>query len=760
MNLAHSHSRALIGRVLCLAAASSLLFAAGCSSSSTATSSTTSTAPAAISVYINPGPFPLGEGGSQYFTAGVGNDSTNAGVTWSIGSGLGTLTSSTTSSVVYNAPATLASASTVTLTATSKTDNTKSATATITLSPITVSLNTASASLTGGSTQAFTASVSNDGGNAGVTWSIGAGAGLLSNSTTASTTYFAPAYLAAASTVTLTASSVTDPAKKASAAITLTPPTAPASQWVYYNTSGQLTYQTIPNADNNGSDGYDQIIDFSTAGYNQGAGPIPTVPAAAVVYPSNDTTGKTDVTNINAAIAAVAALPLTSGFRGAVELAAGNFYVNAILNINASGIVLRGAGSGTTSSSNTIVTLVSATTAYPFIVLGPYTTSGCSSATTCTNSALALGTSTTVTDAYVPAGAFTLDVASTANLSVGTTVIIQRPVTQNWINLMLMNPTQLISSGNCSGGACSWITVGNSSLRTDRTITAINGNRITLDAPMTDSIDSVYTGVNGATVSPYTLAGRVSNIGVENIRVVAPVPSNSLVPPTNSYQLVVAYAVLNGWARNLSAQDTLQSVDIENFVKQFTVANVAITHTVTQTASAQFMEYYLNAATQILMDNVSDVADNNYFYSTSSGTQGPNVLRNSNFYGSLSIEPHQRWATGLLIENTNMYANAPGYNQQGYISLRDRGDYGTGQGWAIGWGVVWNATGSSFTIQQPPGAQNWCIGCVGSQQTIPAPGLSTNEPQGAIDSSGNYVFPASLYQAQLTQRLGLGFVAQ
>ena len=743
-----------------LAAIPALLFTNGCSSSNVATSSTSSTPSAAIAVYLTPASVSLGEGGTQFYTAYVGNDSKSAGVTWSIGTGAGTLSGSTTSNVLYTAPSNITTAATITLTATSKTDNTKSATATITVSPITVSLSTTSVSLTGGGTQAFTASVSNDGANAGVNWSIGAGAGSLLSSSTSATTYFAPAYIAAASTVTLTATSATDATKSATATIALAPPTAPSSQWVYYNSSGQLTYKTIANADNTGADGYDQIIDFSTAGYNQGVGPIPTVPAAVVVYPSADATGKTDVTNINAAITAVAALPLTNGFRGAIELAAGNFYVNAILNINASGIVIRGAGYGTTSSSNTIINMVSATTPYPLFVLGPYTTSGCSSATTCSNSAYTLtGSATAITDAYVPAGALTLDVASATGLAVGTTVVIQRPVTANWITFMQMNPTQIQSSSSCSGGTCSWISVGNNGLRTDRTITAINGNRITLDAPMTDSIDSTYTGVNGATVQPYTMA-RISNVGVENLHVVAPVPSNSLVPPTNTYQLVATYTVLNAWVRNITAQDTLQSVDIENFSKQVTVSNVSVTHTVTQTASAQFMEYYINAGQQVLMDNVSDVADNNYFYSTSSTTQGPNVLRNSNFYGNLSVEPHQRWATGLLVENTNMFANAAGFNQQGYISIRDRGDYGTGQGWAIGWGVVWNSTAASFTIQQPPGAQNWCIGCVGSQQTIPAPGLTANEPQGAIDAPGNYVFPASLYQAQLTQRVGLGYVAQ
>jgi hypothetical protein len=74
--------------------------------------------------------------------------------------------------------------------------------------------------------------------------------------------------------------------------------------------------------------------------------------------------------------------------------------------------------------------------------------------------------------------------------------------------------------------------------------------------------------------------------------------------------------------------------------------------------------------------------------------------------------------------------------------------------------VIWNSTASGFTVQRPPGTQNWCIGCVGQQLTKSAPGGSTNLMQGAIDSSGTYVYPVSLYQAQLTQRLGAGAVAQ
>ena len=106
----------------------------------------------------------------------------------------------------------------------------------------------------------------------------------------------------------------------------------------------------------------------------------------------------------------------------------------------------------------------------------------------------------------------------------------------------------------CGGSPCNWITVGSSALRTDRTITAIHGKQLRFDAPLSDSIDSTYCGVDGATLQAYTFSGRISQVGVENLRAIAPAPPNNLVPPTPTYQLVVTYSVINAWIRNLSAR--------------------------------------------------------------------------------------------------------------------------------------------------------------------------------------------------------------
>jgi hypothetical protein len=158
----------------------------------------------------------------------------------------------TTNSVSYTAPAVLPNPATVSLTATSKRDGTKSGAATITLSAgtaITVSLSPLSATLQAGiGTQTFTATPVNDTQNKGVTWSLsgagcsGAACGTLTNVTTTSATYNAPAAVPSPATVTLTATSVADNSKNASATISIT---AAISVIVSPKRGGLVTSQTL-----------------------------------------------------------------------------------------------------------------------------------------------------------------------------------------------------------------------------------------------------------------------------------------------------------------------------------------------------------------------------------------------------------------------------------------------------------------------------------------------------------------------------------
>jgi hypothetical protein len=95
---------------------------------------------------------------------------------------------------------------------------------------------------------------------------------------------------------------------------------------------------------------------------------------------------------------------------------------------------------------------------------------------------------------------------------------------------------------------------------------------------------------------------------------------------------------------------------------------------------------------------------------------------------STNLAPHQRWATGLLLDNIQ--------SPTGGIELQDRGSAGGSQGWAIGFGVVWNSIATNMLIEQPPGSQNWAIGSTGTVD---------RGTTGAIDSPGVAVDPKSGY---------------
>jgi hypothetical protein len=118
-----------------------------------------------------------------------------------------------------------------------------------------------------------------------------------------------------------------------------------------------------------------------------------------------------------------------------------------------------------------------------------------------------------------------------------------------------------------------------------------------------------------------------------------------------------------------------------------------------------------------------------------------------------TIQPHQRWGTGLLVDGAKLQGQAT-------LDFMNRGYLGSGHGWTMGFGVAWNSVATSLLIQAPPGSTNWAIGCQGTETTASEPGGgSTILPQGTIDSQGTPVRPSSLYLAQLCERLGPAAVA-
>jgi len=182
--------------------------------------------PPPIVVTVTPASGSILLGNSQTFAATVTN-TTDTSVTWSVDgiAGGNASTGTITSAGVYTAPADLPSQATVSISATSQADATKSATAQITISSdITISVTPTSAGVELGATDAFHASIGSAGHpDATVRWSIsGAACPSACGTVDVGGNFTAPRILPTPATATLTAQSVADPSKQASAAVTIT----------------------------------------------------------------------------------------------------------------------------------------------------------------------------------------------------------------------------------------------------------------------------------------------------------------------------------------------------------------------------------------------------------------------------------------------------------------------------------------------------------------------------------------------------------
>jgi hypothetical protein len=341
------------------------------------------------------------------------------------------------------------------------------------------------------------------------------------------------------------------------------------------------------------------------------------------------------------------------------------------------------------------------------------------------------GAAVAITDVYVPAGADSFRVESTTGFREGDTVLIQRPVTEEWAHFMGMDT--LVRDGKPQ----TWIRPG-TVIRTDRVVKSVTGDRITLDVPLSDSLDSKFT---RASVVHYTFPGRITEVGVENLRVAAPFED---VPISGAqYTVLRMDAVLDAWLRDIAVEETQNGFTVGGSAKRVTFENVHVVHSAPHSGAAAPADFAISG-TQILLDRCSVTGEGTWPVVTQAHVTGPNVVLNFTATHR-GVAPHQRWATGLLVDGGKF----PGATErwQG-LAFSNRTTAGSGHGWDVGWAVGWNVSAPFLLIQQPPGAMNWCIGCTGTAVK------QGDFPNGTFDSPGRPVEPVSLYLEQLRERLG------
>ncbi len=494
------------------------------------------------------------------------------------------------------------------------------------------------------------------------------------------------------------------------------PETAP-SQWVYPGPDGKLAYKKTATGDT--------IMDFSHAGYMGGGVSPPSVQVAKTVIPSPS--GGEDTANIQAAIDAVAVMPVKDAFRGAVLLAPGIFSCSGTIKISASGIVLRGSGNGADKDKTSTIKLVGK----------PRTgiTIGASGKGDAADKQPFKAFQTSITDKYVPSGAMTFTVADAKGFAVGDMLSIRKPVTEAWVKFMHMD--DLVRDGK----AQTWIAVGRP-LITERQIAAITANTITLDVPLSDSCDARYLDPPGTAVVKIKPPVRLTQVGIENLHIESPLQA---IKHSDPHFSALRLTGQDCWVRDVVIDETMNSVGVNG--RRITLQRVTVNRKALHVGSSRPAEFAPNGS-QVLLDRCKVNADNVWFSATGSTQAGPIVLLNCTFRGDGRLESHQRWSTGALYDNVNVAG--------GGIDFRNRGEMGSGHGWSMGWGVAWNCVAKDYVIQNPPGSANWMIGCVGQSKQAPRPFDKgpPNLPEGIVDSHGTAVAPQSLYLAQLAERLG------
>jgi hypothetical protein len=490
------------------------------------------------------------------------------------------------------------------------------------------------------------------------------------------------------------------------------------SEWAYLGADGKMVYKKSAKGD--------RMMDFSHAGYMGGGVALPNVPVKVTVKPPSDVTADcTDL--IQAAIDQVSAMPLDKGgFRGAVLLAPGTYPCTRTIKITADGVVLRGSGK---SENGSIIAMSGEKHTAIIMASGLNQRVGNRLGNTTANEK-----TIKITDTYIPAGSLNFNVADAKGFKVGDNVEIRKPVTDKWVNFMQMD--DLVRDGKPQ----TWIKSG-ALLITERRIAAIKGNKIALDVPLVDSYDASYTNDETTMVLANDVK-RLKQAGLENLRIVSP-------PQAVNHTKALYYAArVNGedcWMKDLELIETMESVGTGG--RRITLQRIAVVRKALHEGASKPAEFAPNAG-QVLIDRCSVEGDNIWFVALGAGQTGPIVFLNCNFVGNGRIEGHQRWSTGMLLDN----CKAP----NGGIDFKNRGSMGSGHGWGTAWSVAWNCEASSYVNQIPPGTYNWVIGSTGKSSRLPRPFNNSGPalPEGIFDSQNVRVGPSSLYLTQLEERLG------
>ena len=482
---------------------------------------------------------------------------------------------------------------------------------------------------------------------------------------------------------------------------------------VQYDASGRLFYP----ADASGN----RIPDYSHAGYKGGGVPLPSVPVVLTISPvAGDNTA-----SIQAAVDQVGSMPVQAdGYRGTVLLTAGVYPVDGTIRVNQSGVVLSGVGDGADPATNTILQRSGASTA-TVIVAG----SGIDN----DFRPEVAGTRRLVTTPRVSVGSRSLTVDDASPVNVGDPIIILHPSTAAWIAAM--------DQGGVTD-ANTW-RPGDIDIRYHRYITAISGNTIAIDAPVFNHLER---SLSQSYIYKYDPAAIRKNIGVEKLLVdIVTAGPDSENHATDAITFVGAE---DSWLRDATMQHFVHAgVQFTNSTRCTVERARAIDPHSIVTGERRYNFSTYHAQLILFRDSFASYARHAFVTNGTSTDSGSVALHSIVDHNLTFAEAHRRWSTGLLFDGLTAVNRSSG----DVFGFYNRGNYGTGHGWATGHSVIWNtdAAGGRILVQKPPTAQNYAIGSFGN---VTGAGPWAGAPGYQEGSNTAGLEPPSLYLEQVAQR--------
>lgn len=470
------------------------------------------------------------------------------------------------------------------------------------------------------------------------------------------------------------------------------------SPYVKPGKNGSLIY--VPDEKGN------TIPDFSRVGYYAGERKIPLVPIVKTIEP-------VDTNNlflIQKAIDEVSKMPLgPNGFRGAILLKKGVYRIDGTIKVSSSGIVLRGQGNSTKliALGKTQHNLINVTGKGEIEEIS--------------------GTRKRITDHYVPLGAKSFHVESTRGLKVGDSIIVFRPGTENWIHDLKMDSIDARDSTIKQWQPKEY------DLSFERIITKIEKNTIYIDNPVVMAMEDQY---GGGEIFRYHFTGRINNVGIENLSCESEYTSDA--DEDHGWNAVFFNRIKNGWIRNVvSKYFGYSCVNLGGSARNITVDSCQYLQPKSQIIGGRRYSFNNDGQLNLVMNCFS--SEGRHDYVTGARVCGPNVFYNCRSENAKAdIGPHHRWAMGTLFDNIVT---------DGEINIQDRGNWGTGHGWAGVNQVIWNCTAAKAAIQDPwVSGKNYVIGLKATRYEGRLRGRPQTQWEG---KNGNGLLPSSLYQAQV-----------